>query len=458
MARFLVFFLFVVAVGSAAAWLADHPGSLSLVWGGWRIETTVPVVVAFLVVLVILSAVGYQLWHWLVVSPARLGAVFRGNRREKGYRALTEGMAAIAAGEARTAAEAAARAEKLLDGPPMAKLLRAQAAQLAGDDDTAERYFKAMLETSETELVGLRGLLIQAGRMGDHERARELAARAKALRPGAGWAVRALLDLQISAGDWPAALQTLQDGRRYDIIEKDVAAHQRAVLDIAQAGVDEGAGRLREALTRVEDALKQDPDHVPAAVLEARLLVAAGKERRAVKHLTEFWKRKPHPEIARAFRALKPSEEPAARLRRFESLYLAAPDEPESLLQMGRLALDAGDLERARRMGEQAAEAAEIVDQRFCRLMVDVEERSEEGATAAREWLVRLAEAPPAPHWACDACGTPARTWVPLCGHCGAFDGLVWERPRPADDAVLLVEKKEGGKREERDAITVEAS
>jgi len=444
--RFIILFAFVILVAVGAAWLADHPGSIALAWAGWRIETSIPVLVLFLMVLMGISAVLYRLWLWILGSPGRIGSVLRGNRKERGYKALTEGMAAIAAGEAQVASRAAEQAEKLLNGPPMAQLLRAQAAQLAGDDRTAEKYFRAMLDTRETELVALRGLLIQAGRLGDHEQALALAKRARNLRPGAGWAVRSLFDLQISAEDWTAASQTVAGGQRAGVYSRENATRKLAVLYTADSLAREAAGQLHEALTHATDALKQDPALVPAAVLEARLLAASGKERKAVRHLTSAWQQTRHPAIAEAFLGLKPGETPAARLSRFETLHKSTPGDGESLLVLARLALDADEMMKANEAAQRALDKADPIDQRHCRLMVSLAERGNDGAAKAREWLMRLADAPAAPHWQCDSCGEAPADWHPRCPRCNTFDGLHWRHALPASDTLLLVDTvKENG-------------
>lgn len=442
MIRFVIIALVVIGFGVLAGWLADNPGAIAIDWAGWRVETSIPVLAAGLFALVLVSAFGYRLWSWIMGGPGRLGSVFRGGRREKGYKALTEGMAAIAAGEAQVAVRAASRAEVLLDSPPIAKLLRAQAAQLAGDEDTAEQYFEAMLKSPETELVALRGLLILAGRAGDHERALDLAARARALRPGATWAVRALFDLQVGAEDWDAAIRTLEAGQRSGVYERGLVIHRKAVMETAQALRLETGGDLRGAIAKAAEARRHDPDHVPAIVVEARLLGAEGNARRAARHLQEGWKRTRHPEIARMFLDLHPGEDAKARLHRFDGWDTTANDHPEGLLVRARLLLETGDLPAARDAADRAIRFADVVDQRFCRLMVQIEERAEDGAARARDWLVRLSEAPAAAHWECEHCGEVARDWAPRCPHCDQFDSLHWRRPSPASEPVALVEAR----------------
>jgi len=83
-------------------------------------------------------------------------------------------------GDAEEAQKFARKADVLLAEPPLTLLLSAQAAQLNGDDQAAQRYFMAMIERKETEFLGLRGLIMHALRGGDEATALTLIERAKA--------------------------------------------------------------------------------------------------------------------------------------------------------------------------------------------------------------------------------------------------------------------------------------
>lgn len=453
MIRLIAALVLIAVLAMGAVWLVENPGAVDLAWGDLRIQTSVPVVIVALIVLVGVFLGIFKLIGWILSSPGRFREYIRGNRDEKGYRALTEGMAAIASGDWRQAGKAAERADRYLGSPPMSRLLKAQAAQLSGDDEGADQHFRAMLKTPETELVGLRGLLIQAGQQGDHDRALELAKRAHRLRPDAGWAQRALFDLQTAGGDWHGAVQTLITAIRNGVYDKERGAHLRSVLETSIALDEERSGHLKPALQHAEAALKHQKDHVPAVLTEARLLKASGKERRASKHLTDAWLRLKHPDIAKAILELRKDEDPKARLTRFEGANKNDMDDAETQLMLGRLALEADNVSLARDYGLAAADRAATVDQRFCRLMVDAAERSEDGMDEARDWLVRLADAPLPPRWQCVHCNTAAVSWEPLCPSCGHFDGLEWREAEPVHEAVLLVEQERD---EVPGAVTVE--
>jgi len=438
MIRLAVAFLIIVALAVGGVWLAENPGSVELRWGNWLLSTSIPVIAVALFVCVGLLFGFYKLLSWVLSGPGRLKSLLSGNREEKGYRALTEGMAAIASGDWRQANRAADRAERFLEGPSMARLLKAQAAQLSGDDTAAEKHFRTMLDSPETELVALRGLLIQAGQRGDHDKALEYARRAYKLKPEAGWVQRALFDLQTSTHDWQGALQTLLSSKDSGVYDKAQVAELRATLETAIAGDEEQQGRPKQALSHLEQALKQDPDHVPAIIAEARLQHALGRDRRAAKHLTVAWTRLHHPEIAQVLTEQHLGATPEERLKQAESMTKAHTDEAETQLLLGRLALEAGNAALARDYAMAAIDRVELADQRYCRLMSDACEALGENAEEAREWLSRAADAAPAPRWQCDDCQNVAPAWTPLCPSCAAFDGLRWRHAALASEPMLI--------------------
>src|SRR5258705_3329971 len=207
--RSTLWFLLKLAILIAGAiWIADRPGRVSFDWLGWRVDTSVGVLMAALLLLMAVAAIIYRLWGIIVRGPRRLSERRGERQRLKGYRALTQGMVAVAAGDAEEAKRQARIAHGLLKEPPLTLLLAAQAAQLSGDETAARRYFTAMLERPETAFLGMRGLLNQALAKGDTGEALKLAAKAHEERPQAGWAAKALLDLELKQGEWMTARRT----------------------------------------------------------------------------------------------------------------------------------------------------------------------------------------------------------------------------------------------------------
>ena len=428
MNRLFVLVLALFLVAAAGAWLADHPGRVVVHWQGWRLETSAAILMLAAAALMAAAAALHKLWRWIAGGPGALGAARAEQRRRRGYESLTRGLVAVAAGDSGQARTLARRASSQLAGAPLTMLLSAQAAQLEGDEDAARRHFSAMLERPETEFLGLRGLLVQATRRGDREAALGLARRARELRPEAPWVLDTLFQLESATGRWAEAERTLAQAAKRKLVDGAEGRRRKALVAYGRAleAEDSDARAALEQALKCHDAA---PEFAPATALAARLLMAAGKARRAAKLVAAGWARQPHPDLVTAFAALAPDETPAARLGRFRKLAAVNPGHRESRLAAAGLALAAGQWDEARTELEALGEA---LDARACRLMAELEERQYGDLAAARDWLGRAAAAPPGPAWVCRSCGQASAEWAALCPACEAFGGLEWEPPRLA--------------------------
>jgi len=296
MLRTLFFFLKLAVLLAVAVWLAGQPGQVSLVWLGWRVDTSVGILLAAVLVLAVIVALIYRLWRFLVRSPAEIARSRHEKRRRQGYRALTQGMVALAAGDAIEAERQSKKADILLNEPPLTLLLAAQAAQLNGDEAAATRYFEAMLARPETSFLGVRGLLMQAMRGGDDRAALGYAGRALAERPNTPWAAEALLDLQLRAGQWQAAAATLKQARKLKVVD-DARAHRiRAVMLTEEARVE---ATTRATLDRYASLFNaRDWDGVRALVSDDCRLDLVSKSQRRGKQVGAYFARYEKEDVA----------------------------------------------------------------------------------------------------------------------------------------------------------------
>ena len=122
--RAVLALILVAAAGAGAAFFADHPGRVEIVWQGWQVDTSVGVLVGAvaLVVLVVsgLALCAAALYRW----PQNLRRRRAARRRRAGEAALTGGLVALAAGHPAEAQRAARRAETLLAEAPFGGAIR----------------------------------------------------------------------------------------------------------------------------------------------------------------------------------------------------------------------------------------------------------------------------------------------------------------------------------------------
>lgn len=429
MTRFVLFLLLVAALAFLAVWVADNPGRVTLTWDEYRIESSVAVLVGAGALLSAFAIVLYRLFRLFWYGPRSLARERAQRRERRGYLALTQGLVAAAAGDAKGARRLARRANALLGEPPLTLLLSAQAAQLEGDEAGASAYFEAMLGRPETEFLGLRGLLVEAAKTGRQDKALALAKRAYALKPDALWVLTTLIDLEAKAGQWMDAEATLKEAARRRALGHGEARRVRAVLLFGRARALGERGLNEEALVLAKEALGERPGFVPAALLAAQLLIGRERADAARRVLEAAWRAGPHPALGELFLESLGSEPAMARFEAVQKLVGEEPAEAEGRLLLARAMMEAGLFGLARSQLAAAGKARNTA--RVHRLMAELEEREKGDREAAARHLARAASAPPDPQWLCERCTAPSPEWLMHCYNCGAFDRMVWRAPPP---------------------------
>ena len=433
MIRALPALIVIVILIAVAIFIADRPGDVELDWQGWRIDTNVAVLALGVALLGMIAAGVFHLIRKLIAAPYSFLRWRRERRREAGFRALTQGMVAVAAGDPEEAIKHSRRADTLLNDPPLTLLLSAQAAQLNGDHTAAQRYFSAMLERAETEFLGLRGLLMQALHAGDEAAALKLVERAKELRPKTPWVLHRLYHLRARAGQWLEAEATLAEAIRHKAVEDLTGRRHRAALLHEQSKAANEGGDATRAVLLAEKAVASDRTFAPAAIHLADLQSKQSRPRRAIRTLLAAWREAPQPDLARAFADLFASETSVQRLKRMETLAAANPDHAESHIALGEASLDAKLWGEARRHFMAAGAGDDSPSPRLCRLMARLEEQEHGDNAAARAWLTRGANSRTAdPAYVCEHCGAELPAWSAHCPHCREFGTLVWQTPKRA--------------------------
>ncbi|MGD0532459.1 MAG: heme biosynthesis HemY N-terminal domain-containing protein [Methyloceanibacter sp.] len=439
MIRVLLFIFGVIAAALGLAWFADRPGSITIEWLGYEVKTSAFVGALALAAVVTALILAWALLRFLLTRPAAMASYLQERRRRQGFDALTRGLLAIGVGDRQLAQRYAGVARRNLPNEPLTALLKAQAAQLKGDRASARRAFEAMLDRPETELLGLRGLFLEAKRADNNEAARALAEQAVRRDPQLGWSVNALFDMQARSGDWAGALNTLAVARQHGNIETNVALRRRAALLTAEAR-DLEAAAPEKAVARATEALRLAPSLVPAAEIAGRILASRGENRLASRLIARTWKLAPHPDLALVYAFAKAGEPPRERLKRVRHLASLTPGDIEGQIATAMAAIEAHEWREA-----EAAIAPYLDDRppaRICALMARIE-AGEGNKGREREWLARAVRAPRDRAWIAD--GYISDRWLPVSPVSGTVDAFEWKAPVDAigrGDATLLIEER----------------
>ncbi|MDP1582460.1 MAG: heme biosynthesis HemY N-terminal domain-containing protein [Bradyrhizobium sp.] len=435
MYRIILYLVLIALAAAGAAWVADQGGDVTLNWGGWRVQASLPVFALALGVAIVAIMLVWAMLRGLWRAPARLRQRRRERREARGRHAITRGLLAIGHGDSAAARRHADVARRDAGHDPLALLLHAQSAQLDGDREGAQRAFHAMAEREDTRLLGLRGLFIEAQRADDPVAAVMIAEEALKLAPASTWASHALLGFRCAKGDWSGALSILDNNLASGLIDKALYKRHRGVLLTARALELEKIDRDKSRESAME-AIKLAPTLVPAAVLASKFQTEAHQIRRSMRIVETAWLAQPHPDLADAYAHVKLGDSARQRLVRIETLAAKAPGHIESALAIARAAIDAAEFGRAREALESFTAAP---TQRVALLMAEIERVEHGDSGRARAWTLRAVRAAHDPVWTAD--GYVSDRWRPVSPVTGRLDAFQWQTPLaalPSDSSAAI--------------------
>lgn len=441
--RLFIFLLVVLGLGWGFSWIADRPGLISITWQDHLIETSIMVAATMVVALIAAVMIVWWIIGVIWTSPLSVRRYFRTRKRDRGYQALSTGLIAAGAGNAVLARKMSIRTRGLLsaDQEPLIHLLEAQAALIEGRHADARAKFEQMAEDPETRELGLRGLYMEARRLGANEAARQYAEKAVEHAPYLPWAAQATLESRSQSGRWDEAIHLLDQQRAASVLESGEAERLKAILLTAKAG-ERLEGDPNSAREDAKAALKLAKGLVPAAIIAAKAYLREDNIRKAASILESAWKIEPHPDLGRTYVRARSGDSTLDRLKRAEKLEALRPNNIESLLVVAQAALDAQQFPKARAKAEAAArmqsrEAAYL-------LLADIEEAETGDQGRVRHWMAQALRAGRDPAWVAD--GIVSDKWLPLSPVTGRLDAFEWKVPfgqieGPVEDGTLAADE-----------------
>ena len=381
------------------------------------------IILAAWLVLKIVSLI-LAIFRFINGDETAVSRYFDRNRERKGFRALSEGMMALASGEGSTALSKAKKAEKYLNQPSLTNLLAAQAAEIAGEAEHAEEIYKELILDPTTRFVGVRGIMKKRLSEGDTDTALKLAEKAFSLKPKHEETQDVLIGLQTRGSDWRGARKTLSAKLKYGSLPKDIHKRRDAVLALSEAAeIIETDKRIDAQVTAIE-ANRMSPDLVPAAALVAKEYLTDDKKKNAIKVIKKAWESQPHPDLAAIYSEIYQGESSEDREKGFKLLAKMNPKHVETKIMMAEMYLQAEDFPNARRSLGDTYETSPNV--RTLTIIAAIEKGEGADDSVIRKWLTKAVSAPRGPQWVCENCSTVHSVWRPTCFNCNALDTLTW--------------------------------
>jgi HemY protein len=426
--RGFIFFLKLTILVGLGVLLAQQPGQAHLVWFGYRVDMSMGMLLAgvLLSVAVILLLVG--IWRTLWRLPILWAEAQKLRRQHKGEAALMESLSAIASGEFIEARRLAKRAVAFNASQPLSLYVCAQSAYMAGKIEESNTLFLQMSKNKKTAFFGLRGLILQARQANNWEQMRHLLQEAMALRPKSPWVLQQLLELDLRLGAFDKASMIVEQMQLRHLITKPESRHRQALIHWMKADAAEAAGDDNLFALNAASAHYEAPEISTITVRLAKHYHKVGKNSKANKTLMSGYVHCPHPDFADQLLAFHPDVNSLEHYREVEKLVESAPNHPESLYVLAKAAAHAKLWGQSRHFLNLLKGV--LYSKRVCRLMAQIDEgENPHQSNQATEWRDQEASAPADPTWVCKSCHTTLLKWHPVCPSCEGFDQIAWHIP-----------------------------
>ena len=427
MIKTLWFFTKIAVLTYGALWLLAQEGNIKLSFLNYDITTKTGLFFLGLIALFFMLYYLVRFLNALIRSPKSL-ATYQENRKEKvGYTKLTQGLAAVAAGDTVKATKMSNAVQKNFKGNEngLSILLQAQAARLRGEETLAQQHFETLLEDKNVAFLGLRGLMKSALDSKDYPTALNHAKKALKTYPKQSWLTELVYDLELKNGHWEEALKL---GKKLENTHKNKIISDRIAIHLMRHDYDVKQQDAPKAFYNLKAAYKLNPSFTPTVIRYVEHLIGANKAKKAQKLILEAWANTPHPQLADLWGRLhadKSKNNDTKKLAFYQKLIETNPKAVESYIAVAKCAVNLGfwGEAKANLMSAQTLELnAEIIDLKH---IVEKNMTHTEDST----WLENNGGITPAKQWTCLETGRCYDKWSAIAVPHNSFNTIEWDYP-----------------------------
>lgn len=433
MIKTIWFFIKIAIIAGAGVWLATREGQVFLSFMGYDITIQSGLFFLLLFIICITFLLLYRVVRALLSTPRVIAKYQEQDKQKKSYYALTQGLVAVAAGDAKKATEYARKSQDVMpEQSALLLLLKAQAARLDGEEVLAENYFKELSQDKEARFLGLRGLLMNALTEKDYSAALDYARQANKSYPNQGWLLKMLYHLEIKNRHWQCAVEVGKKAVKAGGLENAQALSDRIALHLMHSDYELDQDNSAMALKELELAYKLDPYFIPTVTRLVRSYLSQNKKRKAVSLTQKTWKENPHPDLAMIWEEMAPlkgkkNNANAKRLKWFEDLVALNTDSYDGQVMAANAAMNLGYWGEAKAYLNQAEKIYPSAS--LYRLMAVTEQNSGDNDAIIHAYMEKASEALPDKSWYCVQTSLIYQEWSPLAMPHEGFNTIVWGVP-----------------------------
>ncbi len=267
MINLLLFLFFIACASLAITLIVDNPGSVTMLWFDYQIETSV----AFIILVILLAAILLVLFtliiRLIIASPSQFWKRRNVKQLNNGITELTYSIAALASSNITAAETHVHKVEKLLGKTPLTILLSAQIAKNKGNEAATHALLEQLLGYKETEYLAARSLSENASKNDNLPKALQLAKKALEMNPKDSSTALAVASIQIRLKHWNEAIASIQKSK----LARREKSRLIALTQLARGELLMANGYYEEALSLVKNIISNLPEFTPAIAFCANI-------------------------------------------------------------------------------------------------------------------------------------------------------------------------------------------
>ena len=411
-------------IALSAAWLSNNPGSVQMDWLGWRVQTSVAVVIGVFVI-------GYAVFYAFLAKPllllknkflywaredlrAEKMAKAKVGREIDRYTLLGKGLTALAAGDVETAKKLQKDiAKKFADDEVKTFVFNAQLAEAQNNTAQAMELYGKLADAPETRLLGMRGKIRLFRLNGAPEKALKACEELLNEKNPMPWTLTEAFELQVQEKQWEKAIATLEKANKLDLFDKKTFKHLKASVLLEQAVGTTDAAEKERLIFAAEET---DDSLIQAVLTAAAINAEKGEIRKAHNQLRKLWKTAPCWAVYEAYQALTPEKTALEAVTDLQDLLDENKDAEINALVMADASLKARLWGQAKGLLDKYL-AIKPNSKRALLLMSEVAAANRD-EKAAVEYGEKAAVAETEPMYCCSVCKTAFNEWHTVCPTC----------------------------------------
>ena len=423
MLKILFIFIILTLTGFITIWFKKDPGIISIVWQGWLIESSIPIISTLILLLFSTIFTLFFFVKKIIFLPKSLYNNRNNRRRLKSDTSIIKAFAAKNMGEIELAKSYSNKA-KFLNNTPLKLLLDLEINNYYGNNAKSLEYLKNMLKHPETLLMSIKKTTIEHINNKDIKNALKIIKMSPKSRYTPKWFFYTSLQLNILNNNWGQVTNCIDNINKYTNTNKNSFNLIKSKISLHKAIEHNKNTNETIDFKEIDDSLKFDPSFAPAIILKAKLLYQKDKKL-GLSYIKKSWKKYSHPDISNYVMNILYNESKYKLLNMIKSLIKLDNDtNNNAALAKAALKIEAWPLAR------QAINLIPEINwtKSIYLMMADLEKKEHGDNNKFKMWQEKSQNALLDFSWGCTACSYISVKWALICPKCSSLDSIQWQR------------------------------